>query len=102
MKRNLNIMHPSIEASALASLYQIKPVTDNEELAKYLGQKVRYKKNLLTRKFIKRHGTICIGTVFEIREVQHNYKREECLRGYAPGDNFGRVIYPSEVEIVDV
>ena len=92
-------MHPLLIASGLGNKFKISTETTNSYLASFLGKRVVYKSDLLTSDFIKQHGTICVENIFEIREVQVDFKGEESLRGYAPYDDFGRVIYPPEIEI---
>ena len=92
-------MHESIKKYGLGDVFKIRAITSNTELGKFLGKKVRYKRELLTDEFLKQHGTVCLE-VFTIRETQLNYLGDEILRGYTDGDTFGRCINPEFVEII--
>ena len=95
------LMNKYLIDSGLTSMYSISPLTTNLDLAKWLGKEVRYKRELLTPEFVQANGTICIDTIFTIKETQKNYKGTEVLRGYAlPIDTFGRCLNPNDVEII--
>ena len=101
-------MHKSIEESGLGKVFDINPVTDSSELAKFIGKRVRYKKDCVT----PADGRIAEKGVFVIKETQLNYQGKEVLRGYAEDifigerdyqqpDEFGRPIDPEVVEIIE-
>lgn len=94
-------MDKILRESGLDKLYHISPLTDNVELAHFLGKHVRYKRELLTPEFIYLHGTISVTGVFYIKYTQRNCDNKEVLRGYFDGDIFGRCMDPKDVEIVD-
>jgi len=95
-------MHNEIKESGLAAMYEISPITDNLELAFWLGKKAQYRRELLNEEFLRRNGTISLTAIFEIRETQKNYKGDSCLRGYdvTRGDTFGRVIHADQIELI--
>lgn len=81
--------------------------TTNLRLIMFIGQKVRYKKELLTDEFVKSHGEVCRDHAFLIMGTQVDYLRREILRGYRLNgtmdmveDEFGRPIDPDHVEIL--
>lgn len=93
-------MHKEIKESGLAEMYEIRPMTTDNELAKFLGKTVKYKEELLTADFVRANGSLCREEVFEIREVQKNHAGKSVLRGYFKGDTFGRCIDPEHIEVV--
>ena len=52
-------LHKDITDSGLANKFEMSCVTTNEKLSKFLGQKVRFKKSLLTKDFVQSNGTLC-------------------------------------------
>lgn len=94
--------HPQLEESGLSVTYGFSSVADDPQLAKFLGKTVRYKRELLTKAFVRANGAMCKGCKFVIREVQKNHQGDTVLRGYAVdvGDTFGSPINPEHVEIV--
>ena len=93
-------MHHEIKDSGLGEIYSIRNMTSNMELAKFLGKRVRYKRELLTESFLIDHGTIVIDSIFTIKEVQKDCEGNDMLRGYAWEGDFGRIINSSHVEII--
>lgn len=95
-------MHRDLKESGLGGILEIKTVTADEKLMPFLGKKVRYKRELLTEKFIERNGLKVVDGTFEVREVQKNYKGENCLRLYwlEVNDTFGFPESPDRIEIV--
>lgn len=98
-------IHNDLKQSGLADLYKISNLTDNFELAKFLGKKVRYKKDLLENEsFLKSVGTNALTEIYEVKQVQKNWKDEDVLRGYATvnfNDTFGRCLEVEEIELVE-
>ena len=97
-------MHKDLKESGLADFYKISNITDNLELAKFLGKKVRYKKHLLRDKsFLKSVGENALTEIYEVKQVQKNWKDEDVLRGYGTvnfNDTFGRCLKVEEIELV--
>jgi hypothetical protein len=96
-------MNTELKESGLASMFNISPITENLELAKFLGKKVQYKAELKgSEDFIIANGTLSLTAIFQINETQTNYRGIECLRGYdiTRNDKFGRCIHPHQIELV--
>lgn len=96
-----NMTHEHLNESGSTRMYDITPITSNDELRAFIGKRVMYKPELLTPEFVRSRGTIIIYTVFEIRETQFVYDGSEQLRGYGENDSFGRPINPQHVYIID-
>jgi|21_taG_2_1085346.scaffolds.fasta_scaffold193276_2 hypothetical protein len=96
-------LHKDITDSGLANKFEMSCVTTNEKLSKFLGQKVRFKKSLLTKDFVQSNGTLCKTEIYKVLMVQKDWKGEDCLRGFCTSynDNFGRVLSPNEIEIIE-
>jgi hypothetical protein len=98
-------IHNDLKQSGLANLYKISNLTENLELAKFLGKKVRYKKHLLKDKsFLKSVGEYALTEIYEVKQVQKDWKDEDVLRGYATvnfNDTFGRCLGVEEIELVE-
>ena len=96
------MIHPDIRDSGLGSAFKVSPICDaSDPRASLLGRTVRYLPALCRDpEFVTRHGTIILNSTFVIRETQNDYAGEPRVRGYFPGDTFGRVINPEHVEIV--
>ena len=97
------MLHPELVESGLAKVWQMSPLTTDMRLAKFLGKKVRFKRELLTPEFVRQNGTQARDCTFMVREVQKIYSGEMALRGYAieTNDTFGRPLEVDHVEIVD-
>jgi len=96
-------LHPELVGSGLATMFKMQAVTTNEKLAPFLGQNVRYKRDLVADpKFVHSKGTQVISEIFFVTHVQKNWKGDDILRGYATSrnDTFGKPIDPDEIEIV--
>jgi hypothetical protein len=100
--KKIKKIHNNLKDSGLADLYKISNLTDNLELANFLGKKVRYKKELLEDKsFLGRVGTNALTEIYEVRQVQKNWKGDDVLRGYGTvnfNDTFGRCLKVEEIE----
>ena len=98
-------IHNDLKNSGIADLYKISYLTDNLELAKFIGKKVRYKRKLLKDdSFLKSVGTNALTEIYEVKQVQKNYKDQDVLRGYATlnyNDTFGRCLSVEEIELVE-
>ena len=96
-------LHKDITDSGLANKFEMSGATTNKELSNFLGQKVRFKKSLLTKDFVRSNGTLCKTEIYKVSMVQKNWKGEDCLRGFCTSydDNFGRVLSPNEIEIIE-
>ena len=99
---NIMKLHEDLTSSGLSDAFKMRTVTTNLKLGKFLGKKVRYKKELLTKEFILRHGTIAKTEVFHIGMVQKDWQGNDTLRGFATShdDDFGRCINPDDVELI--
>lgn len=86
------MLHKDLIDSGLAQIFDISPITANEELAKYIGEIVEFKQPTCEVEYYK----------FEITSTQLNYRGEEILRGRCIdyNDTFGRPIRPEEVTII--
>jgi len=96
-------LHKEIVGSGLADLFQMKDSTTNPKLSKFLGKKVRYKKELLADdKFVRSNGSLCKTEIYEVAHVQKDYRGKDVLRGYHTSyeDTFGRCLDPEEVEVI--
>jgi hypothetical protein len=98
-------MHKDIVNSGLSKIFGItNSVPENDPRAKFMGKRVRYKRNVCT----KQHGQIIRQRDFIIKEVQNDYRGGPVLRGYALDrttgnivEDFGRCISIDDVVIVD-
>ena len=99
-----NKIHDDLVKSGLSDFYKISKITDNLQLGQFLGKKVRYKKELLNNKsFLRSVGRYALTEIYEIKQVQKNWKGEDVLRGYATvnfNDTFGRCLNVEEIELV--
>ena len=95
-------LHQDIVDSGLATKFEMSFVTTNEELSKFLGQKVRFKRSLLTKDFVKTKGILCKTEIYKVGMVQKNWRGEDRLRGFHTSydDTFGRVLNPNEIELI--
>lgn len=96
-------LHSDLVNSGLAGMYQMRPITNDPNLAKFLGKKVKYKKELLADPdFVNSHGTV-IQETFLVSYVQKDYYGNDVLRGFITSwnDTFGSCLNPSEIEIVN-
>ncbi len=100
----MSTIHKDLQESGLADIYNMSTITDNLELGKFLGKKVRYKKELLNNdSFLRSVGEYALTEIYEIKQVQKNYKNDDVLRGYATvnyKDTFGRCLNINEIELV--
>ena len=69
MKLNKEIIN-----SGLSDVFKMRTLTSNLKLAKFLGNNVRYKKELLTNEFVQANGTITKSEIFHIGMVQKDYQ----------------------------
>ena len=96
-------IHKDLTASGLADKFQISAITDNLELGKFLGKKVRYKKELLKNpSFLRSVGEYALTEVYEVKQVQKDWQGKDVLRGYATvnyKDTFGRCLNVEEIEV---
>ena len=97
-------LNKEITNSGLSDAFKMRTITSNLKLAKFLGRKVKYKKELLTKKFVRANGTITKSEIFHIGMVQKDYQGNDCLRGFATSydDDFGRCINPNDVELLNI
>ena len=97
-------VHKDLIESGLADLLKISNLTDNLDLAKFIGKKVRYKRKLLENSaFLKSVGTNALTEIYEVKQVQKDYKGDDVLRGYATvnfNDTFGRCLNVEDIELV--
>ncbi len=98
----MNTSKRNPELDGVAKVFDFSSVTSNPDLVPFMGKKVQYKPEILTPKFLKQNGSICISGIWEVREVQKTYDGTEVLRGYEINDEhqFGRPIHPDHIEIV--
>jgi len=100
----MNNIHKDILESGLADQLKISAITDNLELGKFLGKKVRYKKELLNNpSFLRSVGEYALTEIYEIKQVQKDWQDNDVLRGYATvnyKDTFGRCLNVEEIEEV--
>ena len=97
-------MNRELKDSGLGELLQINTITGDLELGSFLGKKVKYSKAMInTAGFKKKYGSLAVDAIYEIREVQKNWKGEDCLRGYniGTGDTFGRCLCATEIELIN-
>ena len=95
-------LHEDLVKSGLSDMYQMKHITSNLKLSKFLGKKVRYKKDLLADdKFVRINGSLCKTEVYKVAFVQKDYRGKDVLRGYHTSyeDTFGRCLDPEEIEV---
>ena len=97
-------LNKDITDSGLSNAFKMRVATSNLKLAKFIGRKVHYKKELLTKEFVRVNGTITKSEIFHIRMVQKDYQGNDCLRGFATSydDDFGRCINPDHIELEEV
>tara|TARA_R100000388_G_C7132024_1_gene105908 strand:+ start:190 stop:492 length:303 start_codon:yes stop_codon:yes gene_type:complete len=99
----MNKLHKDLTESGLASKFQMSTITDNLELGKFLGKKVRYKKELLENpSFLRSVGEYALTEVYKIKQVQKDWQGKDVLRGYATvnyKDTFGRCLDVEEIEV---
>ena len=101
MKSLGDIMHKELSESGLGEIFKIRAMTSDLELGKFLGKKVRIKRELLSQDYIRLNGTIVINAIFLVKETQIDYRGTPCLRGYESDTSFGSVLYPNELEIME-
>ena len=93
-------MHDDIKNSGLGKQLSISKMTTNLGLSKFLGKRIRVKRELLTPRYIELNGSLIIDSTYTVKEVQKIYDGRAALRGYRDGDTFGRPFLPEEIEIV--
>ena len=57
----MSTIHKDLQESGLADIYNMSTITDNLELGKFLGKKVRYKKELCQPKKKMTKEVSCIS-----------------------------------------
>ena len=97
-------LNKDITDSGLSNAFKMRVATSNLKLAKFIGRKVHYKKELLTKEFVRENGTITQSEIFHIGMVQKDYQGNDCLRGFATSydDDFGRCINPDHIKLEEV
>jgi len=100
----MNNIHKDILESGLADKFKISAITDNLELSRFLGKKVRYKKELLNNpSFLRSVGEYALTEIYEVKQVQKDWQNNDVLRGYGTvnyTDTFGRCLNAEEIEEV--
>ena len=97
-------IHNDLVESGIADTFKISAMTSNLELGKFLGKKVRYKKELLNdASFLRSVGEYALTEIYEVKQVQKDWKGNDVLRGYGTvnyNDTFGRCLNVEEIEMI--